>query len=46
MPDDPDRRSYDQRSADNVRIAFDRPNPGRGVDALPLINLEAREIVR
>jgi hypothetical protein len=46
MPDDPDRRSYDQRSADDVRIAFGRPSPRRGGDALPMTNLEARQIVR
>jgi hypothetical protein len=45
MPDDPDRRSHDQRSADDVRIAFDRPNPGRGGDALPLTNLEPRDVL-
>jgi hypothetical protein len=46
MPDDSDRRSHDQRSADDVRIAFGWPSPGRGGDALPLTNLDAREIVR
>ena len=46
VPDDPDRRSHDQRSADDVRIAFGRASPGHGGDALPLTNLDARQIVR
>ena len=45
MPDDPDRHSYDQRSADDVWIAFGRPSPGRGGDALPLTNLEPRDVL-
>jgi hypothetical protein len=45
LPDDPDRRSYDQWSADDVRIAFDWPNPRRGGDALPLSNLEPRDVL-
>jgi len=45
LPDDPDRRSYDHRNADDVRIAFGRPSPGRGGDALPLTNLEPRDLL-
>jgi len=45
MPDDPDWRPDDQRSADDVRIAFGRPSLGRGGDALPLTNLELRDVL-
>ena len=45
LPDDPDRCPDDQWSADDVRIAFDWPNPGRGGDALPLTNLEPRDVL-
>jgi hypothetical protein len=44
MPDDPDRCPDDQRSADDVRIAFGRPSPRRGGDALPMTNLEACDV--
>ena len=44
MPEHPDRCSYDRGSADDVRIAFGRQSPGRGGDALPLINLEKRDV--
>jgi hypothetical protein len=40
MRGDPDRCPYDRGSADDVRSAFGRESPGRGGDALPLINLE------
>ena len=40
MRGDPDRCPYDRGSADDVRSAFGRQSPGRGSDALPLINLE------
>jgi len=40
MRGDPDRCPYDRGSADDVRSAFGRQSPGRGGDALPLINLE------
>jgi hypothetical protein len=44
MRDDPDRCSYDRGGADDVRIAFGRQSLGRGGDALPLTNLEARDV--
>src|SRR5262249_9217533 len=40
MPDDPDRHSHGQRSADDVWSAFDRPGPElAGDNGLPLTNL-------
>jgi hypothetical protein len=44
MRDDPDRCPHDHGSADDVRIAFDSQSPRRGGDALPLINLEKRDV--
>src|SRR5216684_4716387 len=44
MRGDPDRCPYDRGSADDVRSAFGRQSPGRGGDALPLINLEKRDV--
>jgi hypothetical protein len=44
MRDDPDRYPHHHGSADDVRSAFERPGPGRGGDALPLINLEKRDV--
>ena len=45
MLDDPDWRPDDQRSADDVRIAFGRRSPQRGGDALPLTSLEPRDVL-
>jgi hypothetical protein len=39
------RRPDDRRSADDVRIAFGGPRLGRGGDALPLTNLEPRDVL-
>ena len=45
MRDVSDRCSYDRRSADDVRSAFDRLSLEFGGDALPLTNLEPRDVL-